>query len=95
MVMPVENPWLLESVLANAPLHDDVEIRIAFVPSTGVLEPGSEGAPREGLRAEVGRGELTGPQRSRPVCSRVFAHDLQRVLGHRLWEEYQRGRRHP
>lgn len=93
--MIVDNPWLLESVLAHAPLSD-IETTVEFVMSTGVLEPGSDDALRRGLRHEIARGEITGPQLSMRVCGHVFACSTERgrtrdhhyALGQRLWDAF-------
>ncbi len=101
MVMLVEDPTFLHSVLAMAPIEANEELTVAFVLATEALPPSAEAVLRQQLRREVARGIITGPSLSHRLSSALGSHATE--LGRRIdphfrwaqaaWRAFEAGRR--
>ncbi|MFT3707636.1 MAG: hypothetical protein QM817_08205 [Archangium sp.] len=85
----IENPTLLQSVLAFCPL-EDAETTLAFVRFTAVLEADGELTLEKARAREVARGEITGPQLSLRVAWQVA--DQATALGKSIDPKFERAK---
>jgi membrane-associated phospholipid phosphatase len=89
MAILLENPTLLQSVLAFAPL-EDAATTLAFVRFAAVLESPGEAVLEAARAREVARGEITGPQLSLRVAWPVA--DYATALGRSIDPKFERAR---
>lgn len=86
MVMLIDDPTFLHSVLAVAPLEDEA-VTVAFVMATEVLQRHARPLFLEVLRRERARGVITGPSLSHRLAVALAAHATE--LGARIDPRYQ------